>query len=208
MRRCENLVTAQIGNAGKDVRVIINIFQHRQYTKNELKDNDTVIIDNGFFVTSGDFPPDESTSSDENDAKVWFKITDNYDPPQKPNKPTGPSHGKPGEEYTYFTTTANPNENQRFYKWSWGDDTESQWLGPYNADETIKASHIWGKKGNYEVKVKAKDVYDVESDWSDPLNVNIPRTRQVNNIPFFRFLQNFHCLLKFIKNIDFIIKSL
>ncbi len=166
---------------------------------NILIDNDTVQIDNGFYVTSGDFIPDGSISTDENDAKVWFKITDNYEPPLKPNKPTGPASGKPGNEYTYIVTAADPEENQRFYKWDWGDNTESKWLGPYNADESIKTNHIWGKKGSYLVKVKAKDVYDIESDWSDPLSVNIPRNKGINDLQIFRILQHFSFALRFFK---------
>ena len=142
--------------------------------------NDTLEIVSGYFVSSGEYPPDGSGPGDpdENDAEVWFKISDDYEPPIKPNKPEGPTYGKPGEKYTYTTSAANPDENQRFYKWGWGDGTYSDWLGPYNADETIEASHTWAEQSTYAVRVKAKDVYDVESKWSDPLSVNIPRTRQ------------------------------
>lgn len=142
--------------------------------EDKLVDNDTVIIDDGYITTSGEYLPDGSTSVDENDAKVWFIISDDYERPKKPNRPQGPTSGKPGEKYTYTTSAANPNENQRFYKWSWGDGTYSDWLGPYNADETIEASHAWAEKGTYEVRVKAKDVYDVESNWSDSLPVTMP----------------------------------
>jgi len=175
---------------------------------NKLIDNDTVVLDNGFFLTSGDFLPDGSASSDENDAKIWFKITDDYEPPQKPNKPTGPINGKPGEEYTYSVSAASPNENQRFYKWDWGDNTESKWLGPFNADETIKASHIWGKQETFQIKVKVKDVYDVESDWSDPLNVKIPRKRETRIFSFIKLFKDFYWLLKIFENINYVIKNL
>lgn len=170
---------------------------------NELVDNDTVEIKDGYFITSGDFLPDGSVGDppDENDAKVWFNITDDYEPPEKPNKPQGPASGKPGIKYTYSTSAANPNENQRFYKWDWGDETYSDWLGPYNSDETIEASHAWAKKGSYEIKVKAKDVYDVESRWSDPLSVSMPRNRQTNNLPFFRFLERFQWAFQLFRNL-------
>jgi hypothetical protein len=169
---------------------------------NKLKDNDTVIIDNGFFVSSGDFLPDGSVTTDENDAKIWFKITDDYEPPEKPNKPQGPTFGKPGREYTYSTNASNPWENQLFFKWDWGDGTESHWLGPYNADEKVKTSHTWNNKGNYKIKVKAKDVYDVESNWSDPLDIVIPRTKQVNKIPVFGFLEIFKWAFQLLKNLS------
>ena len=153
--------------------------------------NDTVEIIDGYFITSGEYPPDGSTSVDENDAEVWFKITDDYERPEKPNRPQGPINGKPGIEYTYTTSAANPDENQRVYKWDWGDETFSDWLGPYNADETIEASHVWAKKGTYEIRVKAKDVYDVESEWSDPLAVTMPVNQESarSQTPSSRFLQ-------------------
>lgn len=167
---------------------------------NELIDNDTVIIDNGFFVSSGEFLPDGSTASDENDAKIWFKINDDYEPPEKPNKPQGPTTGKTGKQYTYKTSAANPDENQRFYKWEWGDGTESHWLGPYNADEEVKASHTWNQRGNFQIKIKAKDVYEVESEWSDPLNMVIPRNKNVNIMPENRFFEIFKWAFQLFKN--------
>jgi len=141
---------------------------------NEFIYNDTLELEDEYFVSSGEFLPDGSTNVDENDAKAWFTITDDYDPPKKPNKPTGPIVGKPGVDYTYYTSPADPNENQRFYKWDWGDGTFSDWLGPYNSDENIEATHAWAKKDIYEIRVKAKDVYDVESEWSESLSVNMP----------------------------------
>jgi len=154
-------------------------------------DNDTMIEEDGYYTTSGEYLPDGSTGSDENDAKVWFTISDDYERPQKPNKPVGPASGKIGTEYTYSTSAANPDENQRFYRWDWGDETYSGWLGPYNADEAIEASHTWSERGTYEIKVKAKDVYDVESEWSDPLPVSMPRSRFVHNSLFLRLLERF-----------------
>jgi len=158
-------------------------------SKNCFVDNDTIKIDGGYFVSSGDYLPDGSSGDppDENDAKLWFKISDDYDPPQKPGKAQGPSSGGPGKEYTYKTSAAGPEENQRFYKWDWGDNTYSNWLGPFNADEEIDASHAWAKKGSYNIRVKSKDVYNVESKWSDPLSVNIPRSKYYLN-PFFSSL--------------------
>ena len=152
------------------------------YCKYDIVDDEIIEIDyyeveGDYYITRGDFPPDSSTSTDENDAKVWFKITDDYEPPAKPKKPQGPSSGKPGTEYTYTTSAANPNENQRFYLWDWGDGTYSNWQGPYNAGETVEAKHAWAQKGSFGVRVKAKDVFDVESAWSDSLSVSMPRSK-------------------------------
>jgi hypothetical protein len=37
----------------------------------------------------------------------------------------------------------------------------------------VGTSHYWTELGGYEVKVMAKDVYDVESEWSEPATIEI-----------------------------------
>ena len=104
-------------------------------------------------------------------------ITENM-PPDKPEMPTGPSTGKPGTEYTYSTSTADPNGHPVYYLWDWGDGNTSGWLGPYDSATHINMSYTWESKGDYEIRVKAKDIYGLESDWSDPLPVSMPKDKQ------------------------------
>jgi len=99
------------------------------------------------------------------------------DPPNKPEKPSGPAKGKPGTSYLYTTNTVDPDEDQVYYQWSWGDGNFSSWLGPYESGETASASHTWTTKGTYNVRVRAKDPSGQESEWSDPLSVTMPRDR-------------------------------
>jgi hypothetical protein len=96
--------------------------------------------------------------------------------PHKPITPDGPASGKPGTSYTYSTLTIDPNNDEVSYMFDWGDGTTSSWLGPYSSGEVINASYTWSKKGTYNVRVKARDASGLESDWSDPLAVSIPRT--------------------------------
>ena len=55
----------------------------------------------------------------------------------------------------------------------WGDDTSSYWVGPYDSGVAGEASHVWTDPGEYDVRVKAKDVNGSESGWSTPLTVTI-----------------------------------
>jgi hypothetical protein len=55
----------------------------------------------------------------------------------------------------------------------WGDGNDSGWVGPYLSGQTGEAFHIWTDCGEYEVKVKAKDNFGVQSDWSEPANIII-----------------------------------
>jgi hypothetical protein len=51
------------------------------------------------------------------------------------------------------------------------------------------ASHVWGE-GSFDIKVKAKDVYNNEIDWLDPLSVTMSRNKPYTDIRLLIFLQN------------------
>ncbi|HEC89103.1 MAG TPA: PKD domain-containing protein, partial [Thermoplasmatales archaeon] len=102
--------------------------------------------------------------------------------PDKPDMPSGPQNGKPNKIYTYETTTVDPDGDEVYYLWDWGDGTNSGWIGPYKSGEVCQASHSWTKKGSYQVKVKAKDIYNLESEWSDPLPISMSKTSIYKNI--------------------------
>ena len=96
-----------------------------------------------------------------------------FHPPLTPDAPSGPQNVNVGEVYTYTACTTDPDGDDIYYLFDWDDDTTSDWLGPYESGEEVQANHSWSKKGTYEVRVKAKDIYGAESDWSDPLIVNV-----------------------------------
>ncbi len=104
---------------------------------------------------------------------LYKSAVENY-PPSKPSRPSGPSSGESGKEYTYSSSATDPNDHQLYYKWDWGDGTESDWLGPYGSGITCEASHTWSEEGSYSIRAKAKDIYDTESDWSDSLPITMP----------------------------------
>jgi len=115
--------------------------------------------------------------------------------PDRPEKPSGNISGTAGVEYTYTTCTTDPNDDQIYYKWDWGDGNLSDWIGPYNSGEEISMVHSWNK-GSYTISVKAMDVYGAESPWSEPLPISIPRTKQSNRPLLFQFIQRFPILEK------------
>jgi uncharacterized repeat protein (TIGR01451 family)/fimbrial isopeptide formation D2 family protein len=96
-----------------------------------------------------------------------------------PNKPsiTGPSSGKVETSYSYSSTAIDIDGDQIYYLFDWGDGTNSGWKGPYNSGDSITESHIWNSQGTFTVKVKAKDINNVESVWSDPLSVSMPHSK-------------------------------
>jgi hypothetical protein len=112
----------------------------------------------------------------------WYSpiihVTVVSDPPEKPDTPDGETTGSPGETYLYSTSTVDPDGDKVYYMWDWGDGNYSSWLGPFVSGETATASYSWSEKGTYSIRVKAKDIFDEESDWSDPLSVSMPKNQE------------------------------
>lgn len=105
-------------------------------------------------------------------ASEEFTILQN-NPPQQPSQPVGKTSGHAGTVYTYSTSTIEPDNQDLYYWFDWGDGTNSGWLGPYASGQLCSASHSWSK-GSYSLRVKAKDVHDAESIWSDYLPISMP----------------------------------
>jgi len=113
-------------------------------------------------------------SQESPEVDVELKST-TYSPPESPEKPStpsGPSRIRKGKEYTYETSTTDPNGSMVQYGWDWdGDGTVDEWTSFYPSGEVVSVNHTWNERGKYEVRVKARNEYGLESKWSDPLKV-------------------------------------
>jgi len=94
-------------------------------------------------------------------------------PPETPERPEGPTEGMIGVEYTFSTSTTDPEEDKVSYLWDWGDETPTEWTDFYDSGVTVHANHIWNEINEYNITVKAKDVHNVESNWSDSKKIHI-----------------------------------
>jgi len=91
--------------------------------------------------------------------------------PQQPPEPpviSGPTTGIIGTSYSYTISTNDPEGGPVYYFIDWGDNTYTDWFGPYPSGEPINASHSWNIYGDFKIMVKAMDSYYQESNWSDP----------------------------------------
>ncbi|UCF13539.1 MAG: hypothetical protein JSW06_04580 [Thermoplasmatales archaeon] len=95
--------------------------------------------------------------------------------PEDPLKPVGPGEGIILEEYSFSSNTTDPEGEQIYYWFDWGDSSNTGWLGPFASGTSIEESHIWYDSGNYSIKVKAKDEKGSESGWSEPLTIHIAK---------------------------------
>ena len=128
---------------------------------------------------NNDIPVTCFRTKEYNDVHPYLEV-EVTSPPTVPERPSGQTSGKIGVEYTYTTYTTDADGDLVYYKWDWGDGNFSDWLGPYDSGEEASASHIW-QKGSYEIRVKAKDINNVESySWSEPLKVKMPYTSKIS----------------------------
>ncbi|GAI45907.1 unnamed protein product, partial [marine sediment metagenome] len=91
-----------------------------------------------------------------------YTFTTEPQPNNPPNTPTitGPTHGYTHYDYTFTANTTDPENDQIYYMFNWGDGNFSQWLGPYDSGTETPATYNWTDPGTYNIKVKAKDTFD------------------------------------------------
>jgi outer membrane protein assembly factor BamB len=85
----------------------------------------------------------------------------------------GPTIGQVGSVYQFNITILDPDGDLVYCLLDWGDGNTSWWLGPFDSGVAFSASHAWSQPGTYEIKVKAKDSYGAESNWSEPMTITI-----------------------------------
>jgi hypothetical protein len=107
-------------------------------------------------------------------------------PPSTPDI-TGPNRIKKDVYYLYRAVAADPEGDDLFYFFDWGDGITSGWLGPYHSGGTTASHHSWNTTGDVLVKVKAKDVWGSESDWGI-IDVQIPYSNSLRDMSFFEWL--------------------
>jgi hypothetical protein len=127
------------------------------------------------------------------DPSLAFFVNEN-NPPEKPDIPTGLSSGKINKEYNFSSSTTDIDADILYYKWDFDDGTFSNWLGPFNSGETINITHVWTKKGVYNIKVKARDIHRAESPWSEALKLRISRPKTFNLIKINYLFERFPLL--------------
>jgi fimbrial isopeptide formation D2 family protein/uncharacterized repeat protein (TIGR01451 family) len=135
---------------------------------------------NEVTVTADD--PTGGTVTDSDYATVHATPANN--PPLKPDMPYKKAKAKPfiaTKTITLCTKTTDPDGDNVYYLWNFGDGTTSAWSSAYASGGEACTTHDY-EPGTYTVKVKAKDVHDAESEWSDPYTLRVSKSKISNNI--------------------------
>ena len=140
-----------------------------------------IIGEDGTIYIAGNFKPSGGQSSYSYLYSLQI-IEDN--PPSIPTI-TGTVNGTVRRTYDYTIVSTDIDNDNISYYIDWGDGRITDWIGPYDSGEEIIQSHTWLLRGLYDIKVKARDGYGMESDWGT-LRVTMPFPY---DIPFTGFLQ-------------------
>jgi len=162
-------------------------FWHWDFGDDETSDEQNPIH---IYTNPGNYTASLTVTDNEQNTSIdttWTIIQESNNPPDKPTV-DGQTNGKASEYYEYTFTAIDPEENNVYYYAEWGDDTNSGWIGSYDSGEQETLNHCWDGKGTYLIRVKAKDVFDAESDWAT-LTVSMPKNKLINT-PFIDFLEN------------------
>ena len=84
-----------------------------------------------------------------------------------PDKPrvSGPEAGGIETEYEFTIIADDAEGNDIWLYIDWDDGYPDEWVGPFVSGTQIYRKHTWTAAGVYEITVKAKDTYDLESEW-------------------------------------------
>jgi hypothetical protein len=85
----------------------------------------------------------------------------------------GPKSGNTNQVLTYTFLTEDFEGEDVFYYVEWGDDSVTDWFGPFPSGQEVTSSHMWGTEDIYEIKAKAKDINNDVGDWSEVYLISI-----------------------------------
>jgi len=145
------------------------------------------------YTVKGVYPVTLTVVDNQNNTgtqSTWAYIdTENH----APNMPTlkGRKSGTNGTAYRYTFSAVDPDGDDVYYYLNWGDTYWDGgavgWIGPYKSGEKVTLEKTWVEKGNYTVRVKAKDGYGAKSEWAT-LPVAMPISNALSSHWFWEWL--------------------
>ncbi len=141
----------------------------------DYNDDGMVTMDEAYIYAEAHDEQAESPQYDDEPDGIGaiFSLWHGSDPPETPTTPDGPDEWVRDVETSFSTSAIEPDGEQVYYMFDWGDGNFSDWVGPYNSGETGEALHAWENLGDYEIRAIAKDVNGVQSEWSESAFISI-----------------------------------
>jgi hypothetical protein len=97
----------------------------------------------------------------------FYNMTIGFDSvPLPPSVPYGPSSGYRYTQYSYNTSTTDPEGDLVRYEFSWGDGSPNTITSWCQSGVNATAAHSWSSMGSYQVRARAQDIYEAWGNWS------------------------------------------
>lgn len=93
--------------------------------------------------------------------------------PKHPSTAIGRFLGTINQTYCFLTQAQDDDAHTFYYKYYWGNEEFSSWLGPYTNNETILMTNKWKQPGSYEIYVIVQDETGLISEWSKVKTITI-----------------------------------
>jgi len=161
----------------------------RRPTPQTLEDDD--VLGSEIQTISAVRRPTPQTLGDDDEVPVVVNTG------QSPSKSviSGPTIGTIGEIYEYTVSSTDPQDNDVYYKISWGDCAVMYWDGPHKSGEEVTYEHAWCSVcfpggGDFTICVEVKDDDD-NNGKSETFEVSMGRGNHQSHFSasFLQFLE-------------------
>jgi len=105
-------------------------------------------------------------------VKVGNGVSANADPVQ-PTGLAGPTDAVLDDYNNFKASSTDPDSDELYYQFDWGNGSMSTWIGPYASGDSCTIEYAWDTNGDYDVKVRTKDIWDATTDWSPLHSVSV-----------------------------------
>jgi hypothetical protein len=116
-----------------------------------------------------------NTNEESTSGPLWSFITADDSPPFNPMIVSGPTAAGANIQVNFTAIAPDPEGDEVYYQWDWGDGNFSSWVGPYSFGNRVVTSNNWANDGTYNIKVRAKDSHEKIGDWSSVYQISIAR---------------------------------
>ncbi len=116
---------------------------------------------------------DEDGAASSWSAGVTVQIVEGGSAPNVPMIISYPSQGYVDSVYTIRVSASDPDGDSVSVQVDFGDGSPLHWSNYQPSGSEITFYHSWSNPGSYSIRAKAKDVIGKQSDWSDPVTVEI-----------------------------------
>jgi outer membrane protein assembly factor BamB len=164
--------------------------------KAEVKDKSS-IVRVSFFVDQSEIAEDSAAPwecewntldfADTNQHTIMARAIDEFDnegesdpvtvgvsrPPAVPAAPWGPERGLPNVSILFSATATDPDGDSILFQFDWGDGDTSAWTPYVASGDTVTQQKTFETEGTYRIKVRAKDTYEMVSEWSPEHSIEI-----------------------------------